>query len=169
MCHRFTLFPPFLSPLTCTNPTSSTGKLLLRNNPKGGRDQTLSYGVLERLQASFIQKEKKEKRILIPRSKEFVIYINAAEADVGEVDSNLLLHFHSKSPYEGQYNYSFNLSTTARPSVLYLMKPPWKCVLLHLKEWFGMGFFSVFKRYLYHIKENNDRSLVSNHPVLTRS
>jgi len=62
VCHLFTLFSPFPSLLTCTNPTSSTGKLLLRNNPKGGRDQTLSYGVLERLQASFILKEEKKKK-----------------------------------------------------------------------------------------------------------
>jgi len=76
---------------------------------------------------------------LIPRSKEFVIYINAARADVAEVDSNLLLHFYGNSAYEGQHNYLLNLSTTGRLSVQYLMKPPWKCVLLHLEEW---GIFS---------------------------
>lgn len=73
---------------------------------------------------------KRNKKILIPWTKELSIYITTAKAYEAEVSSNLLLHLHNKSPYKDQY--LLNQSTTSRLSVQCLMKPPVKCVVLHL-------------------------------------
>lgn len=130
--HFLILFPLFPSLLTCTNPASFTARLILRYKPKGCRDQTLPYGVLERLLAYFIQKAK-EKTVSIQKTKELTIYINAARACEVEVNSNLLVHFHGKS-YEDQC--LLNLPTTGSLSVQCLLKSPLKCVVSHLKKCF---------------------------------
>lgn len=42
------------------------------------------------------------------------------------------------------------------------MKPPWKCVLLYLKNRVVFGFQAQPRQYLYHLREHSGRSLVSN-------
>lgn len=75
----------------------------------------------------------KEKIVLIQKTKELTIYINAARAYEVEVNSNLPVHFHGKS-HEDQC--LLNLPTTGSLSVQSLLKSPLKCVVSHLKKCF---------------------------------